>query len=143
MPLLQGIIQILMEHTDLIWKGNNTKRNQGSKTDRPFSVLFIGKELTPTIQQDSAFAKAKRAYLDASKLIQISPSNPNNNLREKSQPFTDDKYVPILNLQGVCLHSPRESPSKFVNPSDKFSLNTLPVPTPTINITSPRIITNN
>lgn len=64
MPLLQGIIQILLEHTDVIWKGTTFTKRQSVRMDRPFSVLFVGKDLTPTLQKDSS-GKAKKAYLDA------------------------------------------------------------------------------
>lgn len=46
MPLLQGILQILIEHSDDIWGEKPKERaNHKRRTDRHFSTLYVGKEL--------------------------------------------------------------------------------------------------
>lgn len=86
MPLLQGILQILIEHSEDIWGEKPTERaNYSNRRSRHFSTLYVGKELCaitpahedtpmplPTLLEDDKPSppfekgpKAKLAYLSA------------------------------------------------------------------------------
>jgi len=61
MPLLQGIIQILIEHSKILWGINPP---ESVRTSRPLSTLFVGKDLQQLSQlpddQDVPIGNAKK-----------------------------------------------------------------------------------
>jgi len=98
MPLLQGIIQLLMEHSEAFW-GNAVRRRTGkTKRTRPLSVIFVGTDLTAMMQTEDAAS----APVDASEDHQfrsLSRSSPGcnddvNQLASSTDEEPTDSTVP-------------------------------------------------
>jgi hypothetical protein len=58
MPLLQGILQILIEHSAHIWD-NGLSNPPLSARSRPLSTLYLGKDLKPTLQLPESTTPSK------------------------------------------------------------------------------------
>ena len=56
MPLLQGIIQLLIEHSDAFWDSQKVKvkhNKEGGARERPLSVIFVGTDLTALLLNEA------------------------------------------------------------------------------------------
>ena len=91
MPLLQGIVQILIEHSDIIWDESlSTCRN----TMRPLSTIFVGKDLTRLSQAVEAF-----------------DSLPVISSGKKPPPLPPPRSTPIPNNRASLPLNPPDSPN--------------------------------
>ena len=88
MPLLHGIIQILIEQSDLIFPTNKAKKDLSRQVShrfspggRPLSVLFVGKELKPLLQNEmeKELELERERLLESVQKEEISNNNSNNN----------------------------------------------------------------
>ena len=86
MPLLQGIIQILIEHSDKFW--GITKRS--GKRNRPLSIIFVGTDLT-AIATDSSSVDFDISSEQFRSLTRSSPAGCNDDHQDISVDHQSDE----------------------------------------------------
>ena len=99
MPLLQGILQILIEHEDMIWQ--NRGHLASRRKNRPLSVLFVGSNLTLLNQEEMSapsglisFRSLSRASPGCASLPDIDPSESESEGSEADGPTAADALSP-------------------------------------------------
>merc|ERR1712137_1209768 len=132
MPLLQGILQILIEHSEDIWGEKPKERAHHKNRARPFSTLYVGKELcaispgeeetpmpVPTLLVDDKLAPPERG--SKAKLASLSAVSP-----PASPQLSRDKYTGSLPTTGKVRESLRLFEAAKLSPRKPS-----PVTTPT------------
>jgi len=121
MPLLQGIIQILIEHSTVIW---GIEPPVSARSSRPLSTLFVGKDLQQLSQMQSPSAPKRAPPLPpsdrnspavrrpsssaSSPSVTVTPptpereklkAQPTSNIRDRMKIFEPPKEMPPPNIK--------------------------------------------
>jgi len=126
MPLLQGIIQILIEHSDSIWE---IEKPNGPR-NKPLSVLFVGRELTPLIQSSNGVPAAKinmRASGNAIKAYLLAINNAPQKLKDKDPASTEESLVSDPTGSSPVNSSPINSSPINSSPINSSPINSSPL----------------